>query len=65
MYKPHNITQREANNIRKAIAAISTSFTWKQTEEGYHFWDEVVKSLEKKAFHRTSDGCPAPEKDLT
>jgi len=58
MYEPHTMTQREADNIRKAITAITSSFTWSQTEEGYHFWNKVVESLEKKDSHRTSDGYP-------
>ena len=34
-----------SNNAEKVAEALRTAFSWKNTKEGYIFWEEISKKL--------------------
>ena len=52
------LTKQEIGKLKQARNGIQTGVVWKNTDEGFGYWQEVINKLDDKIKHGTSDGKP-------
>jgi len=52
------LTKQEIGKLKQARNGIADGVIWVRTDEGFDYWNEVVRLLDAKIKHGTSDGNP-------
>jgi hypothetical protein len=52
------LTKQEVGKLKQARNGIADGVIWARTDEGFYYWNEVIRLLDAKINHGTSDGKP-------
>ena len=52
------LTNEEIGKLKQARNGIADGVIWARTDEGFDYWNEVIRLLDAKINHGTSDGKP-------
>jgi hypothetical protein len=52
------LTKQEIGKLKQARNGIAGGVIWVRTDEGFDYWNEVIRLLDAKIKHGTSDGNP-------